>query len=269
MSALSSLDTLIHYVIIALLFWFFSNIYIFLVFCFNFSGIHYVLFDFRFWGSDICSYAHRFLLLIANIFLCIVLSLLGWIFIAWIIILIFVPSIIIFTIPIPPFFIPVPLKTLILTFVPPFKFLTQRGILPFCLRVLLIFFSADTLKQKFSKSFTEAYGLLYDDMKKVLGEILEPPQITITANDEDIKKLPNVDQGTNNDEIARKLIETDNKGSNKEVMELINEELELCLQSKQSLTPPNSRSTVNAAMDMNNYAECYAKSVQAYLDNKL
>lgn len=269
MSALSSLDTLIHYVILVLIFWFLSNIYIFIVFCLNLLGIKYVLFDFGFWGSDACSYGHRFLLLIANIFLCIVFSLLGWIFIFWMIILIFVPSLIIFPIPILPFIIPVPLKMILLSTIPPFKLLTERGILPFCLRVVLIFFSTDSLKNKFSKSFSEAYGLLYDDMKKVLGEILEPPKTSVSANEADIKKLPNVDQDNNNDEIAKKIFKNDSEGTNKDVMELINEELELCLRSKQTLTPPNSRSTLNAAQDINNYSECYAKSVQAYLDNKL
>lgn len=270
MSLSHNIDILINIVIWVAIFWFVSNIYIFIVFLFNNFGIHGILFDLQFFGTDILSYIYRYLLLFGNIFLCVVLSLLSWIFVFWMIILLFIPSIIIIPIPMIPFIIPIPLQNIMLNMIPPFKALTERGILPWCLRIVYIFFSADSLKTKFSKSFTETYGLLYDDIKKILGEILqEPKHEVISENNNDINKLPSIDDNTNNKEIANKLINNDSYGDKKQVMELIEDELNLCFANKQSFKVPNANNILTSADDLNNYSECYAISAKSYLLSKL
>jgi len=269
MSNLSFIDTIINITIWVLLFWFVSNIYILIVFIFNSANIYGILFDWQFFGTDILSYGHRFLLILSNVFLCLVFSFLSWIFVLWMIILIFVPFIVPIFIPFIPFIIPIPLKFLMLYFIPPFRILTERGILPLCLRLLLIFVSTDTISTKFSKAFKETYGLFYDDIKNIVGEIAQNPETSISQYNNDTDKIPTVDNGNNNKEESKKLIKNDNLGRNKEVMELIEEELDLCLKSKQSFTTPDINKGLSSATDMNKYAECYAISAKAYFDNKL
>lgn len=269
MSNLSIIDTIINVTIWVFLFWFISNIYILIVFLFNSANIYGILFDWQFFGSDIISYAHRFLLILANLFLCFVLSLLSWIFVFWMIILIFVPFIVPIFIPFIPFIIPIPLKFLMLYFIPPFRILTERGILPLCLRLLLIFVSTDAINTKFSRAFKETYGFFYDDAKKILGDFAQNTETSISQYNDDTDKIPSVDNGNNNKEEAKKIIKNDEKGKNKEVMDLIEEELQLCLKSKQSFTTPDTKKSFSSVTDVNKYSECYAISVKSYLDNKL
>lgn len=77
----------------------------------------------------------------------ILLSILSYIFTAWLIVLFLVPAVIIVFV----FFIPVPipLKSLILEFVPPFKDLTEADVLPLMLRILYIFIDGETFANKF------------------------------------------------------------------------------------------------------------------------
>ena len=271
MSNLSLLDTIINVTILVLMFWFTSNIYIFIVFIFNCANMYGILFDWQFFGTDVLGYGHRLLLILADLFLCFIFSLLGWIFVFWMMILIFVPFIVPFFIPFIPFVIPIPLKFLMLYFIPPFRILTERGILPLCLRLLLIFVSTETLTKKFSSAFNETYSFLYEDTKKILGEIGQPIKIAISDNDEDKDLLPTVDgdNAKENKDEANKIIKNDSSGRNKEVMDLIDEELQLCLKSKQSFTTPDNKNSFSSVTDMNKYSQCYATSVKSYLDNKL
>jgi len=269
MSLLSFIDTIINLTIKVLIFWCISNFYILLVFVINCCGIYGVLFDLEFFGSDICWYIHRFILILADIFLCLVLLSLAWIFIFWMIIKIFVPHIILVPIPIIPFIIPIPLKSLMLRFIPPFQTLTDRGILPLCLRLaLLFFFSEAFLKDKFGKAISDTYNVFFDDIKGVLGEIFKKPEPEIHDKEKTPNEISTIDDGTNNEKTAKKIIDDDSKGRNKEVMDLINEELEICMKSKQSLSLPNS-GILSSVNDFNNYAECYSRSIKAYIDNKL
>jgi len=269
MSNLSVIDTIINITIWVLLFWFISNIYILIVFIFNSANIYGILFDWQFFGSDMISYAHRFLLILANLFLCFVLSLLGWIFVFWMIILIFVPFIVPIFIPFIPFIIPIPLKFLMLYFIPPFRILTERGILPLCLRLLLIFVSTDAIKTKFSRAFKETYGFFYDDAKNIVGDLAQNPETSISQYNNDTDKIPSVDNENNNKEEAKKLMKNDEMGRNKEVMDLIDEELQLCLKSKQTFTTPDTNKSLTSASDMNNYLQCYSQSATAYFKNKI
>lgn len=265
MSALSFLETLIDLTIKALIFWFTSNIYILLQFIFNSIGIFGILFDLQFFGSDILGLLHRILIFIINIFLYLNGSGLLWIFVFWMIIKIFVPYILLIPIPIIPFILPIPLKTLMLEFIPPFALLTKRGILPLCEKITLNFlFSNSTIQQKFAKTFANTYDFLYLEIKNIIGDIYKKPE----KEPEENYKIRTIDDGTNNEKKAKEIKKEDNNDKNKEIMELINEELEICLQSKQSLTSPNS-SIFNGMNNLKNYADCYSKSVRSYIDNKI
>ena len=125
-------------------------------------------------------------------------------------------------------------------------------------------FSNSTIQQKFAKTFANTYDFLYLEIKNIIGDIYKKPE----KEPEENYKIKTIDDGTNNEQKAKEIKKEDNNNKNKEIMELINEELEICLQSKQSLTSPNS-SIFNGMNNLKNYADCYSKSVRSYIDNKI
>ena len=136
MSAYSFLEAIINFTIIVFVFWTTFQIYLFIIFFAGFFGIKLILFDYDFILSDMIFTGFNGLLFIAGIYLSFVTMLLLWIFIFWMIIIIFVPYFIIIPIPFIPFFIPIPLKNPMLEFIPPFKILTDRGILPLMRKII-------------------------------------------------------------------------------------------------------------------------------------
>jgi hypothetical protein len=266
MVSLSTIDKIIDITIKVFIFWVCANIYILIQFFFNSHGTYGILFDLQFFGSDFIGYVFRFLVMWANLFLCFIFSVLLWIFVLWMIILIFVPFIIVFPIPIIPFFVIVPLKFLLLFYVPPFRTLTERGILPLCRKIVFRFiFSEKTLKDKFKSSFADIYSFLFDEIKNTLGGIVKNAGI-VSKDDE--YKIKTVDDGTDNEAKANAVMKEDTKGhKNKEVMDLINEELQICLKTKQVFTTPES-GLLSGADNLKNYAECYSKSIKSYIKNK-
>jgi len=265
MISFSNIDFIIDIIIKVFIFWFCANVYILVQFFFNSHGTFGILFDLQFFGSDFIGYVFRFLVMLSNLFLCISFAVLLWIFILWMIILIFVPFIIILPIPFLPFFVVIPLKFILLFFVPPFKTLTDRGILPLCRKIIFRFiFSEKSIKDKFSSSFADIYNFLYEEIKNTIGDFAR--RVNVTKEDE--YKIKTVDDGTNNEALAKSTMEEDKKGHrNKEVMALIEEELNICLKTKQVLTTPDS-GILSGVDNLNNYAECYSKSIKSYIKNK-
>jgi hypothetical protein len=238
-------------------------------------GIRGILFDLEFAGSDWLGGGMLWVLFWAGIFLLFVFAGLLWVFIFWMFIIIFVPFVIIIPIPIIPFFVPIPLKLVILELVPPFKILTDRGILPFMRRNIFRFlFSEDTIKNKFKKSLEDTYSFLYDEFKIIFGEIFknampepEPVIVSKDLQDDDYAIDISTDgQGETSE------AEGDTTPGNTRIQDLINEELEICLKSKKSFTTSDVSSVqsfYNSITDMNGYAQCYAASIKSYIDNKL
>jgi len=216
------------------------------------------------------------LMFIATIYLNLILYLLLWIFIFWMIIILFVPEIILIPIPFIPFIIPVPLKRPILEYVPPFKALTERGILPLMRTVIFRIFGEENLKNKFNLTITDIYGFLFEELKKILERVLLNNQ---SSNLQDPGNQ-NFNKDIQDDEYKVKTIDDYNKETdpaynnyeykeNQEVMDLINEELELCLISKKSFETPDNNNLLQGVSDMNNYFECYSKSIKSYIDSKI
>ena len=216
-----------------------------------------------------------FLMIIATLYLNIVLYLLIWIFIFWIIIILFVPEIILVPIPFIPFIIPVPLKRPILEIVPPFKALTDRGVLPLMRRVIFRIFSEESFKNIFILGTSDIYSFLFEELKKILERVLLNNKSSNLQNPGD----QNISKDIQDDEIKMETIDDYNENEdedykhehkeNQEVLDLINEELELCLISKQSFQTPDNNNYFQSVSDMNNYFECYSKSIKSYIDSKI
>jgi hypothetical protein len=270
MSLFTFIEAIINFTIKTVIFWVSCNFYVLIQFVFNSIGIFGILFDFQFFLSDFISTIFLFLLMCSSLYMCFIFSVLIWIFIFWMIIKIFVPFVMFIPIPIIPFIIPVPLKFLMLEYIPPFKILTQRGILPMMEKIVFRFlFSQQSIKDKFSNSLSDVYGFLYSEIKTTVGDLFGSIEIETPAKPEQTPnedyKIETVDTNTDNEAISNNELR---KTENKEVMDLINEELQICLKSKQSLQTPNT-SLLSGTKDMNNYSECYAKSVKAFIDNKI
>jgi hypothetical protein len=256
-------------------YWFFHNCYIFIVFIMNTIGIYGILFDLEFFLSDWAGGFMLWVLFLASIFLWHVFAGLLWTFVFWMMTIIFVPFVIVIPIPIMPLFVPIPLKLVILEYVPPFKILTKRGILPFIRRnIFRVLFTEDTIKHKFKKTLIETYGFLYDEFKMIFGDLLknvvpEPVVISKELQDDD-HKLDISSEGE--EENKAESDKQDEDPTNKKIQDLINEELEVCLKSKQSFKTSDLssiESLYGSIGDTNSYAECYATSIKAYVDNKL
>ena len=276
MSPNAFVDMIINRTITVFFYWLSHNFYILIVFIMNLAGIHGILFDFEFLGSDWLGYVMLWVLFFAGIFLCLVLSVLSWIFTLWMSVIIFVPFVIIIPIPIIPFMIPIPLKLVILEYVPPFKLLTDRGVLPYMRKIIFRFlFSEDALKKKFSNSLGDTYGFLYNELKTILGDIFknvmtEPEPVIISKDLQDDDYA--VDISSEGQEETKKQKETEASPENKKIQDLIDEELKVCLRSKQSFTPSdasNIGSLYSSMPSASVYASCYASSIKSYIDNKL
>lgn len=277
MSPEAFVELLINRTIQTFFYWFFHNSYIFIVFIMNIIGIHGILFDFEFFLSDWAAGLMLWVLFLASIFLWHVFAGLLWTFVFWMLTIIFVPFVIVIPIPIIPFFVPIPLKLVILEYVPPFKILTKRGILPFIRRNIFKFlFSEDTIKKKFKNTLIDTYGFLYDELKIIFGDLLknvmpEPEPIILSKDIQDDEHKIDINTG-NEDENTKEDENNGEDSKNKKIQDLINEELEVCLKSKQSfLTSDLSsiESLYGKIGNINGYAECYATSIKAYVDNKL
>lgn len=277
MSPNSFLEWLINIVIKVSLYWVSHITYIFIVFIASSIGIYGIFFDFEFEITEWLSSIMKFVLFVSGVFLLFVFSGLLWIFVFWMITIIFVPYVLIIPIPIIPFIVPIPLKLVILEYVPPFKILTDRGILPFMRRNIFRFlFSEDTIKIKLKKTLEDTYSFLYDEFKIIFGEIFknvmqEPEPIVISKDLQDDDYAIDISTEGQGEETSKEK-ESDVSPENKKIQDLINEELEICLRSKQSFTTSDISSVqsfYNSITDMNGYAQCYASSIKSYIDNKL
>lgn len=281
MSAYSFLEAIINFTIKVTCFWFFYNLYIIILFVAGFFGLYGILFDYEFFLSDLISVILKRLLFVAALYLWIVFSILIWIFIFWMIIIIFVPYFIIVPIPFIPFFIPVPLKNPMLEYIPPFKILTDRGILPLMRRIIFsIILSEKSLKNKFSGTFHEIFVFLYEELKVILTDFFKvinfEPVLTKPSD------IQHISKGVQDDNYKIETVDTNNKNNQdyerednnkkyEKAQQLIKEELDICLKTKKQFTTPDMDSITSAysnVKDMNNYFECYSQSIKSYIDNK-
>jgi hypothetical protein len=238
---------------------------------FGFSGL---FFDFKFFLTDIIgSFMRQFANPSITFILYIIFCVLIWIFIFWMIIILFIPEVIIIPIPFIPFIIPIPLKSLLLEYVPPFKILTKRGILPLMRRIIFgIIFKESTIQDKFRGIFIETYGFLYGEIKTILGEFMidlktqEPENKKISKGlQDDDYKVSTIDDGTDNAEKAK-----ETKDASANASDLIEKELELCMNSSKSFTgvgTSSSNKLMNSMNDYSKYADCYSKYLKSYVDN--
>ena len=229
----------------------------------------------------------------------ILLVLLFWIFCFWMLIIIFVPFVIVFTIPIFPFIFILPLKSLMLLLIPPFKTLTDLGTLPLTYKVLSRTMSGEIF-YNFINYFLYPTGsdisnYLYFNVNQIIQEAFGydladyyKPNPTIDYEDDEyddeFKNKKNDDYTGKTKEM--KDVETNDNPSDanaydeyinmpniKSGMKKIEEETNICVNMRQKFKPYNSSYTSDVQIDADNsfspYNECYIKAIKSYLKTSI
>lgn len=191
--------------------------------------------------------------LTAHILLLIFYALL-YIFAFWMIIKIFVPIIMLFLIPIPPLILPIPLQMLMLEKIPPFRRLTDRGILPLMEKLLNIFISNETIKNKFEKSFVSTYGFLYNEINNILGDFVKLSKASDTDNSNSL-----IEENKEDKMKEKKLLE-DMKGD--KLSDILKGEFEQCKRNISKNVGYGEEETVEISFD------CNFDYLRNYLQNK-
>lgn len=221
--------------------------------------------------------------------LLILLILLLWIFVFWMIIIIFVPYIIIFPIPIIPFVFILPLKPILLA-LPPFSTLTETGTLPLVYKIISRLFNP-SIFENFLKYFiepvaTDLTDYFYYNTKQLFNEIF----YYLTGNEIDnsfnIDNFNNKNEDGRTKEMANDGIETnDNKDDMnkynqvkdspkiKDGMAKIQEDTDLCMNMSQKFKLYNSSYSDDISTDIDNsitpYNKCYINAIKSYLNTSI
>jgi hypothetical protein len=220
------------------------------------------------------------------------LVVLFWIFNFWMLIIIFVPLVIVFPIPIFPFIFILPLKSLMLLLIPPFKTLTDLGTLPTTYKIVSRLFSGE-LFYNFTNYFLYPTGsdissYLYYNANQIveetgydLADYYKPPpaeyiddEFKNKKDDYSGKTREMKDLETNDDP---KDIDTYNEYKNDPSisagMKKIEEETNICVSVGQKFKPFNSSYTEDLQTDAENsfspYNECYIKAIKSYLKTSI
>lgn len=227
------------------------------------------------------------LYMISKIISLVLIVILFWIFSFWMIILIFVPYVVIFPIPIFPFIFILPLKPLMLLLIPPFKTLTDLGTLPLIYRI-----SSRMINGEIFYNFIDYFlfpvgndisNYLYYNVNQIVREVsgydisdyyLPPPDENI--NDEfknkDDDYMKELETNDNPDDIS-KYNEYINDPVIKEGMKKIEEETNICVNVRQKFKPYNSSYTSDIQIDADNsfspYNECYINAIKSYLKTSI
>lgn len=188
---------------------------------------------------------------ITGFILLLLLYALLFIFAFWMIIRIFVPIIMLFLIPIPPLILPIPLQSIMLETIPPFRRLTDRGILPLMEKLLNIFISNEYIKDKFEKSFVATYGFLYNEINNIIGDFVK---LSKESNSNQSNEI--IDEDKKNE---KKLIEDMKQDK---LSDVLKGELEQCKRSLSKNVGYGEEETMEMSMD------CNFDYLRNYLQNK-
>jgi len=212
--------------------------------------------------------------------LIILFVLLNWIFIFWLLIILFVPYIIVFPIPIIPFIFILPLKPILLAIIPPFQTLTDTGTLPTLKRIYERIFSdrffTNFIKFFFYPTMTDIKNYLANYINEIftdlfgdsIGKYFNVEEDTVD-NSQNMKNLENIDDP----EDVKKYKEYKEMPAVKSSSELIDYETNLCINMKQKFKLYNSDYGDELSADIDNsyspYSECYAKAIKSYLKTNI
>lgn len=205
-----------------------------------------------------------------------------WIYIHWLLIIIFVPFIIIFPIPIFPFIFILPLKPLMLELIPPFKVLTNTGTLPTMHKISRRVISDETYSNTFNYFFKPTMNDLniyfYSNIRQMISDIFY-------YDIQDMYKPTPEKCKTSNQDIINSIETNDNPGDvdkyneyneNKTIATTrrkIEEDTELCTAMHTKFKEYNSSYLGDISTDIENsftpYNSCYIGAIKSYIKTNI
>jgi hypothetical protein len=221
-----------------------------------------------------------FVVKICEIIIWILLVLFFWIFVFWLLILLFVPYIIIFPIPIPPFIFILPLKPILLAVIPPFKVLTDLGSLPLMLRTCTRLISPQIFTNTMNYLFyptVKDFGSYFQNhvnetAKNIIGDDIQDLYTTEDNNYDEEEYFDNNFMDGDKEDI-KKYNEYKENTNVKQTMKNIDEDTQMCIKLNQSFKPYNNSYVNDASIDMNNsfnpYSKCYTSAIKSYLKTSI
>jgi hypothetical protein len=268
--------------IIAYKLYYFNSLWLYLFGCskLNFLADISILSPALYWFFYILYKISKFISLI-------LIVVLFWIFSFWMIILIFVPYVVIFPLPIFPFIFILPLKPLMLLLIPPFKTLTDLGTLPLIYRISSRMINGEIF-YNFIDYFlypvgTDISNYLYYNVNQIVREVsgydisdYYIPEPNENINDEfknkDDDYMKDLETNDNPDDI-NKYNEYKNDPVIKEGMKKIEEETNICVNVRQKFKLYNSSYIDDIQTDADNsfspYNECYINAIKSYLKTSI
>ena len=201
-----------------------------------------------------------------------VLIILLWIFIHWMIVKYIIPAYMIIFIPFIPFVVPIPLRQPILDYIPPFKDLTEAGILPLMEKILFTFISPISFKDKFENSFDYILDYLKFSFNYIIHQFY--PNFNI---DDEIEKIksgnifePDIPKTDDKEELTSDEINTLNEQSSnlyyQEIMKMINLEVKSCVAKNTLFITPDMNEMDKLAVKLNNNVLNYTCQINAIGD---
>lgn len=206
-----------------------------------------------------------------------------WIFIHWLLILIFVPFIIIFPIPIFPFIFILPLKPLMLELIPPFKVLTNTGTLPTCLKISNRVISNETYTNTFNyflkPTMNDLNIYFYNNVRQMISDIFyydiqnlytaPTPERCKTSKQDIINTVGNND----NEGDIDKYNEYNENKTISATRRKIEQDTELCVNMHTKFKEYNSSYTSDLSTDIENsftpYNSCYIGAIKSYIKTNI
>ena len=209
------------------------------------------------------------------------------------IIIIFVPFVIVFPIPIIPFIFILPLKPILLA-LPPFITLTQTGTLPLMYSILSRLFNYNTFVNFFNYFFNPTITDLKIYFKENTLQLLNEIFYYLTGNDfnnynfsnDNIDEFTDESQDGRTKEMVRDGIETNDNSNDidkynqvkdsskiKGGMKKIEEDTDLCISMSKKFKLYNSSFSDDISTDIDNsitpYNKCYIAAIKSYLKTSI
>jgi len=242
--------------------------------------------DYLYFFIWIIAFISPIIVFIAGQIVRIQLCVLFWIFVNWMLIKMMVPIIVIFPIPFFPYIFILPLRIMMLDFIPPFKPLTDLGTLPLLYRLLTRIIDPNVFSNfannYIKPSITDVGDYFFYHVRNLGKEYSDqlygdqPIDNNSKEGEERVKKdneaISNI-SGEDEEKGMKKYQEYKENDSVKSTMDKIDEDTQLCIGLNQQFKPYGASYTSEIATDMGNsfnpYSKCYTSAIKSYIKTSI
>jgi len=242
--------------------------------------------DYLYFFIWIIAFISPIIVFIAGQIVRIQLCVLFWIFVNWMLIKMMVPIIVIFPIPFFPYIFILPLRIMMLDFIPPFKPLTDLGTLPLLYRLLTRIIDPNVFSNfannYIKPSITDMGDYFFYHVRNLGKEYSDqlygdqPIDNNSKEGEERVKKdneaISNI-SGEDEEKGMKKYQEYKENDSVKSTMDKIDEDTQLCIGLNQQFKPYGASYTSEIATDMGNsfnpYSKCYTSAIKSYIKTSI